>query len=176
MDPVILNLFTYCWLWRKGNRRKLTTKSSFDTFYGISSLYIIYSKYSLVLHSLFMHNIHVFHTVCETWLLRSMGVVQSRKMNGPLVFRKQLLAMLIKVQHDAAICRHLFSVTLLYMFRVSRTHHQEYQKLYLLPLVYVMSHNGTVTSCLRGLILPRRQEVTVPLRDMTYTSGSRYSF
>jgi hypothetical protein len=103
IDPVILNLFTYCWLWRKGNRRKLTTKSSFDTFYRISSLYIIYSKYPLVLRSIFMHNIHVlcsifmhnihvFHTVCETWLLRSMGVIQSRKMNRPLVFRKQLLA------------------------------------------------------------------------------------
>ena len=33
---------------------------------------------------------------------------------------------LIKVQHDAAVRRHLFSVTLLYMFRVSCTHHQEY--------------------------------------------------
>ena len=46
--------------------------------------------------------------------------------------------MLIKVQHDATVCRHLFSVTSLYMFRVSCTHHQEYYKLYLLPLVYVM--------------------------------------
>ena len=35
-------------------------------------------------------------------------------------------SMLIKVQHDAAVCRHLFSVTSLYMFRVSCTHHQEY--------------------------------------------------
>jgi len=25
-------------------------------------------------------------------------------------------------------------------------------------------------------ISPRRQEATVPLRDMTYTSGSKYSF
>jgi len=43
-----------------------------------------------------------------------------------------------KVQLDATVCRHLFTATSLYMFRVSRTHHQEYQKLYLLPLVYVM--------------------------------------
>ena len=35
--------------------------------------------------------------------------------------------MSINVQHDAAICRLLFSVTLLDMFRVSCTHHQEYQ-------------------------------------------------
>jgi len=33
---------------------------------------------------------------------------------------------LVKVQHDATVCRHLFSVTSLYMFRVSCTHHQEY--------------------------------------------------
>jgi len=39
---------------------------------------------------------------------------------------KETIGMLIKVQHDAAVCRHLFSVTLLYMFRVSCTHHQEY--------------------------------------------------
>ena len=44
----------------------------------------------------------------------------------------------INVQHDAAICRLLFSVTLLDMFRVSSTHHQEYQKLYLRPLVHVI--------------------------------------
>ena len=31
----------------------------------------------------------------------------------------------INVQHDAAICRLLFSVILLDMFRVSSTHHQE---------------------------------------------------
>ena len=35
-------------------------------------------------------------------------------------------SMLIKVQLDATVCRHLFSVTSLYMFRVSCTHHQEY--------------------------------------------------
>ena len=46
--------------------------------------------------------------------------------------------MSINVQHDAAICRLLFSVTLLGMFRVSCTHHQEYQKLYLRPLVHVI--------------------------------------
>jgi hypothetical protein len=43
-------LHIYCWFWRKGKRRKLTTKFSCDTFYGISSLYMIYSKYPLVLH------------------------------------------------------------------------------------------------------------------------------
>jgi len=47
------------------------------------------------------------------------------------------LGMLIKVQLDATVCKHLFTATSLYMFRVSRTHHQ-YYKLYLLPLVYVM--------------------------------------
>jgi len=47
-------------------------------------------------------------------------------------------SMLIKVQLDVTACRHLFSATSLYMFRVSCTHHQEYYKLYLLPLVYVM--------------------------------------
>ena len=46
--------------------------------------------------------------------------------------------MLIKVQPDATVCRHLFTATSLYVFRVSGTHHQEYWKLYLLPLVYVM--------------------------------------
>ena len=88
------------------------------------------------------------------------------------------LSMLIKDQPDAAIYRPLFSVKLLNMFRVSRTHHQEYQKLYLLPLVFVMSRNGAGTVCLRGLIRirPRRQTVTAPLRDMTNTSGSKYSF
>ena len=35
-------------------------------------------------------------------------------------------SMLIKVQLDATVCRHLFTATSLYMFRVSRTHHQEY--------------------------------------------------
>jgi hypothetical protein len=34
--------------------------------------------------------------------------------------------MSINVQHGAAICRLLFSVTLLDMFRVSCNHHQEY--------------------------------------------------
>ena len=34
--------------------------------------------------------------------------------------------MLIKVQIDPTVCRHLFTATSLYMFRVSRTHHQEY--------------------------------------------------
>ena len=37
-----------------------------------------------------------------------------------------LITMLIKVQLDATVCRHLFTATSLYMFRVSRTHHQEY--------------------------------------------------
>jgi len=35
-------------------------------------------------------------------------------------------SMLIKFQLDATVCRHLFSATSLYMFRVSCTHHQEY--------------------------------------------------
>ena len=35
-------------------------------------------------------------------------------------------SMLIKVQLDATVCRNLFTATSLYMFRVSRTHHQEY--------------------------------------------------
>jgi len=51
---------------------------------------------------------------------------------------KDINMMSINVQHDAAICRLLFSVTLLDMFRVSCTHHQEYQKLYLRPLVHVI--------------------------------------
>jgi len=36
------------------------------------------------------------------------------------------ISTLIKVQLDATVCRHLFTATSLYMFRVSRTHHQEY--------------------------------------------------
>jgi len=54
----------------------------------------------------------------------------------PVQFQKT--GMSINLQHDAAICRLLFSVTLLDMFRASCTHHQEYQKLYLRPLVHVI--------------------------------------
>jgi len=39
---------------------------------------------------------------------------------------KHHTVVLIKVQLDATVCRHLFTATSLYMFRVSRTHHQEY--------------------------------------------------
>ena len=43
-----------------------------------------------------------------------------------ILFRNIVILMLIKVQLDATVCRHLFTATSLYMFRVSRTHHQEY--------------------------------------------------
>jgi len=53
-----------------------------------------------------------------------------------------------KVQLDATVCRHLFTATSLYMFRVSRTHHQEY-----IP-------QDSLTPI---RIRPRWKEVTVPL-------------
>jgi len=47
--------------------------------------------------------------------------------DNPIAVNKYIIfLMLIKVQIDATVCRHLFSVTSLYMFRVSCTHHQEY--------------------------------------------------
>jgi len=39
--------------------------------------------------------------------------------------RYKLDLVVIKVQLDTTVCRHLFTATSLYMFRVSRTHHQE---------------------------------------------------
>jgi len=44
----------------------------------------------------------------------------------PAWHQKLFYPMLIKVQLDATVFRHLFIATSLYMFRVSRTHHQEY--------------------------------------------------
>ena len=43
-----------------------------------------------------------------------------------LIMSILVLTMLIKVQLNATVCRHLFTATSLYMFRVSCTHHQEY--------------------------------------------------
>ena len=52
---------------------------------------------------------------------------RKRPPESPRLRRKIILKwMLIKVQLDATVCRHLFSATSLYMFRVSCTHHQEY--------------------------------------------------
>jgi hypothetical protein len=49
------------------------------------------------------------------------------KTSAPTIFADDTsILMLIKVQLDATVCRHSFTATSLYMFRVSRTHHQEY--------------------------------------------------
>ena len=72
---------------------------------------------------------HVLHigrreAYTELWWvnLRERDNLGDLGVGGRIILRR----MLIKVQHDATVCRHLFSVTLLYMFRVSCTHHQEY--------------------------------------------------
>jgi len=43
-----------------------------------------------------------------------------------IALNQDLYWMLIKVQLDATVCRHLFSATSRYMFRVSCPHYQEY--------------------------------------------------
>jgi len=72
--------------------------------------------------------------------------------------------MLIKVQLDATVCRHLFTATSFYMFRVSP--HPSSGVLKTVSATSGVCHgNGTVTSFHRGLIRirPRWKEVTVPL-------------
>ena len=66
--------------------------------------------------------------------------------------------MLIKVQHDATVCRHLFSVTSLYIFRVSQ--HPSTGVLQTVSATSGVRHgNGTVTSFLLGLIRTQTPEV-----------------
>ena len=63
----------------------------------------------------------------------------------------------------------------LYMFRVSQ--HPSSGVLKTVSATSGISHGtGTATSFHRGPIRPRWKEVAVPVRDMTYTRGSRYSF
>jgi len=64
-----------------------------------------------------------------------------------------------KVQHDATVCRHLFTAKSLYMFRVSQ--HPSSGALKTVTATSGIGHNtGTATSFQRGLI---RKEVAVPV-------------
>jgi len=66
--------------------------------------------------------------------------------------------MLIKIQPDATVCRYLFTVKSLYMFRVSQ--YPSSGVLKTLTATYGTGHNiGTATSLRRGPIGPRRREV-----------------
>ena len=62
--------------------------------------------------------------------------------------------MLIKIQPDATVCRYLFTVKSLHMFRVS----QHPPSGVLKTVTYC-----TATSLQRGLIRPRWREVAVPV-------------
>ena len=66
-----------------------------------------------------------------------------------------------KVQLDAAVCRHLFTATSLYMFRVSQ--HPSSGVLKTVTATSGIGHNiGTAASFQRGLIRTRWKEVAVP--------------
>jgi len=70
--------------------------------------------------------------------------------------------MLIKIQLDATVCRYLFTVKLLYMFRVSQ--HPSSGVLKTVTAVSGTGQNtGTATSLQRGPIGPRWREVAVPV-------------
>ena len=67
--------------------------------------------------------------------------------------------MLIKIQPNARVCRYLFTVKSLYMFRVSR--HPSSEVLKTVTAASGTGHNtGTATSIQRGLI---GREVAVPV-------------
>ena len=63
-----------------------------------------------------------------------------------------------------------------HVWGVHRTHHQEYIKLKLRPLVHVISRNTATTFFQRGLIRPRWKKVVALIRDMTCTRGCSSSF
>jgi len=65
-------------------------------------------------------------------------------------------SMLIKIQPDATLCRYLFTVKSLYMFRVSQHPSSGVLKT-------VTAFSGTATSLQHGLIRPRWREVAVPV-------------
>jgi len=70
-------------------------------------------------------------------------------------------SMLIKIQSDATVCRHLFTAKSFYMFQVSQHPSSGVPKT--VTAASGTGHNtGTVTS-LRGLIGPRWREVAVPV-------------
>ena len=67
-----------------------------------------------------------------------------------------------KVQLDAAVCRHLFTATSLYMFRASQ--HPSSGVLKTVTATSGIDHNfGTATSFQRVLIRPRWKEAAVPI-------------
>jgi len=77
--------------------------------------------------------------------------------------------MLIKIQPDATVCRCLFTVKPLYMFRASQ--HQLSGVLKTVTAASGTGHNtGTATSLQRGLIGPRWREVAVPEAAVTVFS------
>ena len=81
-----------------------------------------------------------------------------------------------KIQQGATICRYLFTVKLLYMFRVSSHPPSGVQK-----TVTAASGTGHVTYqgktfCQRGLIRPRWLKVVALIRDMTCTRSCSYRF
>jgi len=87
--------------------------------------------------------------------------------------------MLIKVQLDATICKHLFTVKSLYMFRVSQ--HPSSGALKTVTATSGIGHDtGTATSFQRGLLRTDPEQITLEGSNctsiMTYTSGSGYSF
>ena len=72
-----------------------------------------------------------------------------------------VMAMLIKIQPDATVCRYLFTAKILYMFRVSQ--HSSSGVLETVTAASGTGHNtGAATSLQRGLIRPRWREVAVP--------------
>ena len=74
--------------------------------------------------------------------------------------------MLIKIQPDATVCRYLFTVKSLYMFRASQ--HPSSGVLKPVTAASGTGHNtGTVTSLQRGLIRPRWREVAEPQAAVT---------
>jgi len=77
--------------------------------------------------------------------------------------------MLIKIQPDATVYRHLFTAKPLYMFRVSQ--HPSSGVLKTVTAASGTGHNtGTATSLQRGLIRPRWREVAVPEAAVTVFS------
>ena len=70
--------------------------------------------------------------------------------------------MLIKIQPDATVCRYLFTVKLLYMFRVSQ--HPSSGVLKTVTAASGTGHNnGAATSLQRVQIRPRWREVAAPV-------------
>ena len=70
--------------------------------------------------------------------------------------------MLIKIQPDATVCRHLFTAKLLYMFRVSQ--HPSSGVLKTVTAASGTGHNTcTATPLVRGLIRPRWRELAAPV-------------